>query len=225
MNNNLINKKTGGLVIIILILIVFLWLVFFVFSPIKVQVVSPYPGETTQTIYPTISVYFSRGLSKNEQQKVTLITSPESKGIVSWSTDGKIYYDAIADGLLTSKKYTVVVNFPGGSKTWSFNSVSSENVSQEDELKTVGTTDYLSGQAAAQFYKEHPWYDKTPLITPDYFVGFDSQNNVFFAYLYPNKTSSLDAQVANLKNSVSSALNAIGVNIAPDKIQWTISPK
>ena len=98
-------------------------------------------------------------------------------------------------------------------------------LSQAEERRLQQSLDEDVARGVESYLQENPWADEIPTITDNYYIGFNNKGDGFFVYLYPknNSSTSVDAQVENIKTEATNFLKKIG---APtNKIEWITSIK
>lgn len=212
-------------------LLALLGIAFFALStkPALLSVKSVVPQDKTlnQNLHTTISVTFSRPVTPSEKTTISIVASPKILGSFFWSSDNKTVSLVPSGTMSPEATYSLTVTYGNSSLSWSFKTAEGTPVSLEDQGKIQGQMDATAGEQLKAFYNQNPWYNEIPIISSNYFVGYDGQRKIFFAYLYPKSSSPtpMPAQVAGLKLSVVSALKNIGANPDSNKIEWVVSPK
>lgn len=74
------------------------------------------------------------------------------------------------------------------------------------------------GNAQSQVLQNYPWYNSLPLQNNNYYVYFDLQTKTMIAKLYTNDPTE-DSQ---LKNTITTQLESLGVNLSVYPITWDI---
>ncbi len=227
MNKGLIIK----LLIIFIPVLILIAVAIFVLTaknpPINVTSVIPQSKASNQSLFTAISVTFSRPVTSSEKTKIYITSTPMISGQTIWSQDNKTLSLTPSSPMSPSTVYGLIVNFGNTSLDWSFQTVDRNSISAEDQAKIQGEMDVKAAGQLKSFYDQNPWYKNIPIVSSDFFVGYDGQKKEFFAYLYPSRSSSvaIDEQVASLKSLVISALTNIGAKPDLNKIEWNISPK
>lgn len=66
----------------------------------------------------------------------------------------------------------------------------------------------------------YPWYNKLPIINPNYFVYFDVEKKQLIAKIY-SKSNNLSAdQVSNIKNEITTKLLGLEIPVDQFPIAW-----
>jgi hypothetical protein len=174
-----------------------------------------------------VTVSFSRGVSASERNTIFLKSKPTIAGILYWSEDNKTLSIKPTTQLPTETSYKVTIRYRSTERTWTFKTTGSTTLSDSEERAIQGAIDFNDGLGLIKNISENPWINQVPIITSSYFVGYNTPKSIFFAHLYPSKTSSvpIDTQVASLKSAVVNALKKVGASPNPNAIEWTISPK
>lgn len=209
------------LVLLILAIVAGFYSLFSKSDQLLVLNVIPIDNAQSVGIYPTISVRFSRPLTADEQNNLTLESTPKIQGTISWESAQQLYLN-VEQPLQQSEIYTLSVITESLRYSWQFTTVSRNNVSFEDQVKVQSQSDQSYGEYIERIYDTYPWYNKLPLQTETYFVYFSTERKRFIAKLYADTTSqqSFPAQMASLKTEVLQRLRELGIDSDNYEIEW-----
>ena len=216
-----------AIVCVFFLLITLIFVFFALRKPLlTIAQTSPASNVVLTTVYPNIKITFSRDLSDEEKKTVSFDFAPSAQGVQSW-IDNKDTSFVLTQGLGTNTIYTATVNFNKNVYKWSFTTPNENTLSSNEINKIVGEGDSFYSQGLENAYATYPWYNNTPIIGDNYFIGFNGAEAKFYIFLYPNKNSltSIDTQTALLKKQALDALVKIGVDYSKFKLSWTVVPK
>ncbi len=185
-------------------------------------VTTPEDKSTNNSLFATVSAIFSRPLSPAEEARVKITISPNIAGRQIWSNTKEQISFIPSTYLSTNTTYTALLSYGNVTKTWSFTTVPSESVSQQDQNNIQLQSDGQFGQWQSQLYTTYPWYDNLPLQTNDYFTYFDTSTKQFISSLYVSQTDS--GKIQSLKQEVIQQLQSFGVDTTAYKFVWNITP-
>lgn len=215
----LLNKKLFILLSVLLLAII---LFLFLFSNQSLSVLSAFPNPGTQNVEPDVNPYviFSKSLSKQQQGKLLLKSSPPVNFSQYWSSDGKTLYLVPGNSLSPNTNYGISISYPV-SYSWSFKTKGAAIQPNQ------GSLDNEYNNALENFYKLYPWYNKLPPKNNDFSIIFDPQTKKFLIELYPQTSSgaSVSEQTNELKTTVLKTLGDIGVDVSNYSFNWTIVPR
>lgn len=189
--------------------------------------VSPINEARGIGLYPKITITFAETVTDAEYQFLILSSSPNIIGEKELSKDRKTFVFNPTKPLKTNQKYLLSLNHNNQQYSWSFSTVSMENVPLEDQIKTQAEADKNYGEWEKNVLKNYPWYNQLPLQADNYFVYFDLDKKIFIGKLYPKKSSnlSIETQVNTFKNEIITQLKTLGVDIAKFSFQWLTNPE
>lgn len=191
---------------------------------LTVSSVTPPEGGTEIGIYSPIKADFSRSISGGEQTAIRFSSSPQINGNYSWSADSRSLTLTPTIPLLSNQRYEITAIFGANNFKWAFNTVSLDNVSNEDRIKAQNQADLNYAQKTDDVYKLYPWLDDVDIRTDNYFVYFNVDEKQFVAKLYPNSKSSTstDQQVEEMKAEITEKLKTIVPDFTKYNIRWDI---
>lgn len=194
---------------------------------LRVASVTPQNNSTNIGIFTPLTVTFSRVIPKSEQPSYKVSTNPPSKGTITWPTDNSTLIYTPAD-FSTETTYVASVDAKGESYTWTFKTVSNENISDEDVMKVELESAEFTKQQDAEFQRNYPWWDEFPLESERYFAYYDTNKQKFVGLLYPSSSTntSIDKQVDVMKNEILGYIRGKGINIDQyGGIEWQVTPE
>lgn len=211
MSDKNFNFKILILLAISVIGIVFLIWTFF-FNNLHVQLTSPIDGATNTAIDKPITVSFKKSLNPIQTKSLKIVVYPNFAYGASLSKDNKTLFINPNYQLESTTKYTIKLTAGLGSYSWSFTT----GAEPDSNILNQGESDSYFSSQEKKFNANFPWYDKFPHRTDDYFVGFDPQQNEFYADLYIVSRSEDE-----IKSEVLEYLKSVGVNTNNYNVSWT----
>lgn len=196
-------------------------------SPLSIISTTPLNNTLNYRILQPLSLQFSRPLSGEEKTVVQLISTPTFNTVSKWDDESRNLTLTPTSPLETNREYSVTVVYPKGTYSWKFTTISSDNLTLEDQLQLQTIADQKYATWQAEIFKNYPWFNELPVQTKKYFVFFDLGKKSFKAKLYPlseGKTS-IEKQIESLKSDVLNALQKLGIDTVKYKINWEIIPE
>lgn len=95
---------------------------------------------------------------------------------------------------------------------------------EQADATDQGRSDRYFSESERKFFEEHPWYDKLPRSTDNYFLFFNPQANRFVADIYRSPSASSD-EINGVKKEVFDYLSSIGVSVSGARFSWSFISK
>jgi hypothetical protein len=212
----------GLLFVVIFTAITGIWLTFFQkhqeIPDVSVKSTVPTSGSSAVGLYPAIEIIFSGDLSLQQQQDITISSTPQITGKPVWKTPHTLTLSSITP-LKQNELYILALTGPEITYSWSFRTIAPEKVSLEDQKKVQTQADKEYGDFMKQRAERYPWNVKLPIQTSTYYVYFDTKNEVFRGYLFPSNTLSLEQS----KAAATTELRALKIPIEQYPVEWKVN--
>lgn len=198
--------------------LLFLGWLFFV-PKADLKIVTEMPKKQTNDASPlsAISITFSRKLDSQEQKQTKIFSVPSSSGPQTWSPDGKTLLFKPDAPLIADQVYTITVVYPSKQYSWSFQTLSSEKLSIEDQMELQTQADKEFAEEEKKIFETFPWYSQLPILTDRYFLYFDIETKTFIGKLYLRGNQGL---AETYKQEALKTLQSLKIDIAPYEIKW-----
>lgn len=180
------------------------------------------PDQTENiSVLTAISATFPRSFKEQEKSSVLISLSPAVPGTITWSDNNTTISFSHEQALITDTQYTITLTYFTKHLTWSFKTISQDNLSQAEKDQIQLQADANFGQWQNSLYQNYPWYDLLPIQSNAYFVYFDINTKRFIATLY---TSPSDSQIGELKKDILTQFQTLGIPSNKYTIVWKYDP-
>lgn len=191
-------------------------------KPLTIISFTPSNNESAIALTAPITITFSRPLAVNEQQLLTLTSTPALSFTKSWNEQTQTLSFISETPLQPSTLYTLVLTSPSFSKEWSFTTRKSNITTSQEAQNAQSAADQNYNLHQEELQKNYPWLSVLPLQTNDYFVYFDTDTKTFRATLYVNDSD--QPQINTLKKTILSQMQQLEIPTETFPITWITKP-
>lgn len=185
-----------------------------------ITVIKTTPADNTADVADNsnIDIVFNKTPTTNDQQKISIVISPQVDAVFEWSGDHLVIAPKKSFG--KGVTYSIVVNYGGISiYKFSFETMlfTREQIQKEGPLQSQADKDF--GDIYTKFITSSPWYLKIPIETTSHRIVYDFDKQKFRIRLKVPLT--IDQQTSTVTNAVDN-LKTIGV---PSPINYYVLDK
>jgi len=191
---------------------------------LSVSNVIPQNNQKGVTLFPAITIVFSRALTESEKSITQASSRPQMSFSQSWNQENDQLSLRPLSVLTSNQNYTITLSGVSPVFSWTFTTAPIEKTSTEDQIKIQSQSDKEDADYWKNVNTQYPWYDSLPLQAQNYYVYFDLEKYTFVGKLYPQKASSapVDAQVDVMKSEILQKLTQLGIDVKTAPIEWII---